>query len=91
MAPMTEPMNAPTRLRAWRAATRTTQAELANKLGCDHATVSRIESEEPERRLFPNRMMANAIERLTADHPLGPIRAAEWDELEIAARAAAGE
>lgn len=78
-------MDAPTRLRAWRAATRTSQATLARQLGCDHTTLSRIENGE----LFPNRMAANAIERITTGHPLGPIRAAEWDELEIAARAAA--
>lgn len=78
-------MTAPERLRAWRGATKTTQASLARSVGCDHTTLSRIENGDA----FPVRAVANAIERVTAGHALGPIKAEDWDDLEKAAKSAA--
>lgn len=67
-------MDIRTRLRVWRTATNRTQWALAKEAGCDHTTISRIESG----MLEPTPSVAAKIEELTKGHELGQIMATEW-------------
>lgn len=59
-----------------------TQADAADALGCSAAFVSMIFRATK----LPGRRVANAIERETSEWPDGPIRATEWDVVELRRR-----
>ncbi len=68
------------RLRKWMKKTSTTQSGLARDLDCTPAFTSML-CHSPT--ALPGRLIANKIERLTANWIHGPIRSEEWDAIEL--------
>ena len=82
---ISSPMDVRGRFVAWRESLGLNQSELARLLECSQSQVHRIESGART----PGRRLANAIERATHALLGGPIKASDWDALEIAERAGA--
>ena len=74
-------MNASERMAQWLAEEGLTMSSLARKLNCTPSHVGHLIA----RRRKPSRRVANLIERLSAQWPMGPIRSTEWDSTEVAA------